>query len=112
MSDRLSRHVNVFEATLEPYDLGLDEVVDGDPRTAELSVTSIGGVEVGIWEITEGAVRDVEKDEAFVVLAGDATVAFADGETLDLAPGSLVRLHAGESTVWTIRSTLRKVYVV
>ena len=113
MSDQMSqRHVNVFEAALEPYDLETDEVVDGDPRTAEVGVTTIGGAEVGIWEITEGAVRDVEKDEAFVVLSGDATVSFADGERVDLAPGSLVRLHAGESTVWTIRSTLRKVYVV
>ena len=54
----------------------------------------------------------MEKDEAFVVLAGEGTVTFADGEVVDLAPGSLVRLHAGESTVWQIRSTLRKVYVV
>ena len=54
----------------------------------------------------------MEKDEAFVVLAGEGTVTFADGEVVELAPGSLVRLHAGESTLWEIRSTLRKVYVV
>jgi uncharacterized protein len=108
----VTRHVNVFEAVLEPYDLEPSDVVDGSPRTAELGVTSMGQVEVGIWEITPGTVTDVEKDEAFVVLAGQGTITFADGETVDLAPGSLVRLHAGESTVWAIRSTLRKIYVV
>jgi uncharacterized protein len=108
----VTRHVNAFDATLEPYDLEPDEVVSGSPRTAERTITSIGEVEVGIWEITPGTVTDVEKDEAFVVLAGEGTVTFTDGEAVDLAPGSLVRLHAGESTVWEIRSTLRKVYVV
>jgi uncharacterized cupin superfamily protein len=108
----MTRHVNVFEAALEPYDLEPGDVVDGTPRTAELGVTSIGAVAVGIWEITPGTVSDVEKDEAFVVLAGEGTVTFADGEVVELAPGSLVRLHAGESTVWAIRSTLRKIYVV
>ena len=108
----MTRHVNVFDAALDPYDLGPDEVVSGSPRTAERTITSIGEVEVGIWEITPGSVTDVEKDEAFVVLAGEGSVTFADGEVVDLAPGSLVRLHAGESTLWQIGSTLRKVYVV
>ncbi len=108
----MTRHVNVFEAALDPYDLEPEEVFSGSPRTAERTITSIGEVEVGIWEITEGSVTDVEKDEAFVVLAGEGSVTFADGEVVDLAPGSLVRLHAGESTLWQIRSTLRKVYVV
>jgi uncharacterized protein len=108
----VTRHVNVFEAALDPYDLEPSDVMDGAPLTAELTVTSVGEAEVGIWQITPGVVKDVEKDEAFVVLAGEATVTFADGEAVHLAPGSLVRLHAGESTVWEIRSTLRKVYVV
>jgi uncharacterized cupin superfamily protein len=28
-----------------------------------------------------------------------------------LAPGSVVRLEAGMKTIWTVRETLRKVYV-
>ena len=48
----------------------------------------------------------------FVVLDGDGTIRFADGETVELRPGSLVRLRAGEMTEWEIRKTLRKVYVV
>ena len=51
-------------------------------------------------------------DAGRVVLSGDASVAFDDGSpTIDLRPGSLVRLHAGQRTTWTVRETLRKVFV-
>jgi len=107
----MTRHVDARVAALEAYDLEADEIVDGTPTTAEVSVTSIGDVEVGIWQITPGTVRDVEKDEVFVVLEGEGTIRFAGGEVVQLGPGSLVRLHAGEVTEWEIRTTLRKVYV-
>ena len=66
-----------------------------------------------MWEMTPGAMRDVEVDEVFVVLAGDATVEFVDPAlpSIELRPGSVVRLEAGMRTVWTVRETLRKVYV-
>ena len=112
MTDLTTRALDVRTAALETYDLEPDDVLVGAPTTAELPVTTIGDVEVGIWQITPGTVRDVEKDEVFVVLDGDGTIRFADGETVELRPGSLVRLHAGEMTEWEIRKTLRKVYVV
>ena len=31
--------------------------------------------------------------------------------TVELRPGSVVRLRAGQRTVWTVRQTLRKVYI-
>ncbi len=66
---------------------------------------------IGIWEHTPGVSRDVEADEVFVVLSGDASVAFDDGSpTIELRPGSLVRLSAGQRTMWTVRETLRKVF--
>ena len=46
-----------------------------------------------------------------MVLSGDGTVRFADGSSVELRPGVVVRLHAGERTEWEIRSTLRKIYV-
>jgi uncharacterized protein len=112
LTDGMMRHVDARGEPLEAYDLEDDEIVAGTPTTAEVSVTTIGDVEVGIWQITPGTVRDVEKDEVFVVLEGDGTIRFADGEVVGLGPGSLVRLHAGEVTEWEIRQTLRKVYVV
>jgi uncharacterized cupin superfamily protein len=94
-----------------------DQVVAGAPTTGFLELDVLGGeevgAEVGIWEMTPGAMRDVEADEVFVVLAGAATVAFEDPglAPIELHPGSVVRLTVGMRTVWTVRETLRKVYL-
>jgi len=108
----MTRHLDSTSAGLDPDPLDPSNILGGAPETFETGFTTVGGTDVGIWEITPGTVRDVEKDEAFVVLSGSATITFADGETVELGPGSLVRLHAGEETVWEIHTTLRKVYVV
>ncbi|GAA3633887.1 cupin domain-containing protein [Microbacterium awajiense] len=88
-------------------------IVDGSPTTGFVELTELDGAEVGVWEMTPGAMRDTEADELFVVVAGSATVAFDDPalESIDLRPGSVVRLRAGMRTVWTVRETLRKVYI-
>ena len=90
-----------------------DQVVAGAPATGLVEVDALGDVEVGVWEMTPGAMRDVEADEVFVVLAGRATVTFEEPAlpAIELRPGSLVRLTAGMRTVWTVRETLRKVYL-
>ena len=80
----MNRHVNVFAAELEAYDLEPSDIVDGTPRRPTL-LHHVGATEVGIWEITPGTVRDVEKDEAFIVLSGQGTVTFADGEVVEVA---------------------------
>lgn len=86
-----------------------DQVVAGAPSTGLVELTD----EIGVWEMSPGAMRDVEADEVFVVLAGSATVSFDDPalDTIELRPGSIVRLTAGMRTVWTVRETLRKVYI-
>lgn len=100
-----------------------DQLVAGAPTTgvADLDADDLdaGGSgtgsarTVGVWEMTPGTMRDVEADEVFVVLAGDATVEFDDSDLppIELGPGAVVRLEAGMRTVWTVRETLRKVYV-
>ncbi|GIT80648.1 cupin [Leifsonia sp. LS1] len=71
-----------------------------------------GGLEVGVWEMAPGTDTDVEADELFIVIAGRATIDFPrTGRRLDLAPGDVVRLSAGDETVWTVTETLRKVYI-
>lgn len=70
-----------------------------------------GTAEVGIWELTPGVVTDVESDEVFVVVAGRGAVIFADGSSIELRPGTVVRLVAGDRTTWEITETLRKVYL-
>jgi uncharacterized cupin superfamily protein len=102
------------------------QIVDGAPTTASAALGEIGDLEVGVWEMSVGAMSDVETDEVFVVIAGRATVRFDRdpilGETvpnetvpnetvLQLAPGSVARLAAGQRTVWTVTETLRKIYI-
>ncbi|MEE6165240.1 cupin domain-containing protein [Mycolicibacterium sp. 120322] len=104
--------VDAARLTLDHTPLPQESVVTGSPTTAYRDLTSLSDVTIGVWEHTPGVSRDVESDEVFVVLSGDATVSFDDGSpTIDLHPGSVVRLHAGQRTTWTVRETLRKVYV-
>ncbi|MFK3670118.1 cupin domain-containing protein [Leifsonia aquatica] len=86
--------------------------VSGTPRTGLAELGSFGGSEVGVWEMTPGTMSDVESDELFVVIAGRATVEFvATGDVLEIGPGDVVRLTAGDETVWTVTETLRKVWL-
>lgn len=85
--------------------------VAGAPQTGAEGLGMFGGVNVGVWEMTPGTMRDTEVDEIFVVLHGAATVAFEDRAPMMLSPGDVVRLHAGQRTVWTVTETLRKVYL-
>jgi len=93
--------------------LPADEVLAGAPTTAVHELATLGGIEVGIWEMTPGTATDTEADEVFVVLSGRATIAFASSglPDLEVGPGSVVRLAEGMRTTWTVTETLRKVYV-
>lgn len=85
--------------------------VAGHPSTAVVEFEPFAGTDVGVWEMSVGTMSDVEADEVFVVLSGAASVEFVDsGQRLELAPGDVVRLHAGQRTEWTVTETLRKVY--
>lgn len=86
-----------------------DQVVAGAPSTGFVELTHA----IGVWEMSPGAMRDVEGDEVFVVLSGSATVSFDEPSLppIELGPGAVVRLTAGMRTVWTVREPLRKVYV-
>ncbi|MCG7593655.1 cupin domain-containing protein [Mycobacterium sp. PSTR-4-N] len=97
---------------VELTDVSADQSVAGQPQTGSVELGTLGGVEVGIWEMTEGVMTDVESDEIFVVLSGRATVEFADGAApLTLVAGDVVRLAEGTRTTWTVTERLRKVYL-
>jgi len=100
-------------AALEHEPVTGSQRIAGEPSTGWIALGSTAsGDEVGVWEMTPGTMSDTEADEVFVVLSGRATVEFAGARpAIDLAPGSVVRLEAGERTVWTVHETLRKVYV-
>jgi len=89
------------------------EVIIGAPTAAVHELTTVGGVEVGIWEMTPGTASDTEVDEVFVVLSGRARIEFVEPAlpAIEVAAGSVVRLAAGQRTVWTVTETLRKIYI-
>ncbi len=102
-----ARRIKLSAADLDP-----GSVVTGEPVVRTDVFGDVAGAEVGLWEITPGVVTDVEADEVFVVLSGAGEVVFVDsGERLDLGPGVMVRLRAGERTEWRVTETIRKVYV-
>ncbi|WP_448002907.1 cupin domain-containing protein [Agromyces bauzanensis] len=117
MSDARRLHPGVMtdaaSIALDHVPVDPEQVVDGAPTTGHLVLDEADGRTVGVWEMTVGAMHDVEADEVFVVLAGAATVEFEHpvADPIILAPGSVVRLESGMRTVWTVRRTLRKVYV-
>jgi uncharacterized cupin superfamily protein len=99
----------------------VEQVVAGAPTTgyAPLDEPDGGGGaaggagELGVWEMTAGAMRDTEVDEVFLVISGAATVEFVDPALppIELRPGSVVRLDAGMQTVWSVTETLRKLFI-
>ena len=99
-------------ARIELAPVASDQVVSGSPRTGFAELGEFNGQEYGVWEMTPGAMTDVEADELFIVLSGAATVEFIDDQSVvAIAAGSVGRLAAGMRTVWTVTETLRKVYV-
>ncbi len=104
--------VAAADVVLEMVPVPVEQVVTGAPQTGWRALGAFGGHELGVWEMTPGAMSDTEADEIFVVLAGRATIEFVDTGTWTLiGPGDVVQLHAGARTVWTVTETLRKVYL-
>ena len=61
-------HAAAHRLHLEP--VAADQSVAGDPSTGVAELGRFGGLDVGIWEMTPGVMRDVEAEEVFVVLSG------------------------------------------
>ena len=109
--------VQAGDVELSHEPIGEDQRADGQaPATTGYAVLgTLGNAEVGIWEMSAGAMRDIESDEYFAVLSGRATVQILEAggfgaQELRLVPGSVARLHAGMRTQWTVTATLRKFY--
>ena len=87
------------------------QVVAGSPSTGWAELSVVGDSQVGMWEMTAGAMSDTEVDEVFVVLTGSATIQFQGGRSIRVSAGDVVKLDAGARTVWTVTNAFRKVYV-
>ena len=92
-----------------------EQVVDGTPQTGYLELEPVGdgaGADIGVWEMTAGAMSDTEADEVFVVIAGSAEVEFLEsGDRVVYAVGDIGRLRVGQRTIWRVADRIRKVYV-
>jgi uncharacterized cupin superfamily protein len=102
-----------LDLELEYEDVASEQIVSGAPRTGYATVDAQDAGEIGVWEMTVGAMSDTEVSEVFVVIAGSATVEFVEPALapLELAPGSVVKLDAGMQTIWTVREPLRKIFI-
>ena len=80
-------------------------------RTGHRELATLGTVNIGLWEAGPGVDVDIEVDEIFLVLCGRGTVVLDDSTAIELRPGVLVELHAGDRTTWTITERIRKLYV-
>jgi uncharacterized cupin superfamily protein len=105
---------HVADVALEPDPLPDEQILAGAPEVSARELWSApgGGASAGVWEHTEGVSSDVEADEVFIVISGRATIAVEDGPTLEVGPGDVATLRAGQRTVWTVHEPLRKVYFV
>ncbi|TAJ49134.1 MAG: DUF861 domain-containing protein [Herbiconiux sp.] len=114
MVDAMDARIRKTEVLLaETEAVEQHDVIWGAPvaRTVPL-VSSTGPVDIGIWELREGAARDVEVDELFVVLAGRALLTINDGTPREIVPGDVVQLAEGDATTWVVHEYLRKVYII
>jgi len=104
--------VHAGDHFIEHQGVAADQTVDGHPHTGSATLGRFSGLEIGVWEMTPGVMRDVEADEVFVVISGVARIEFADGTApLTLKAGDVVRLAEGAETIWTVTEALRKVYL-
>ena len=107
-----SLKIAATELGIELEPVAAEQRLAGHPHTGSATLGEFGGTEIGVWEMTPGAMSDVEADEIFIVLFGAGSVEFDEtGETVQLALGDVMRLRAGQRTVWTITQTLRKIYL-
>lgn len=110
--------VRGVDVEIELQKVPVSEIVSGTPRQGTAELGTLGGAELGIWELRDGTVTDTEVDEFFVVLSGEAVIEFLDEPGTGSAPrsitvraGDVVRLVAGVRTRWTVRDHIRKVYI-
>jgi len=91
-----------------------DKVLAGEPTTGYRELGIWQGLEVGVWEMTPGSMRDVEVEEIFIVIAGEATLTRqveGKDQSVELSPGVVGHLEAGEENRWDVRVALRKIYL-
>jgi uncharacterized cupin superfamily protein len=92
-------------------DVPLEVTPDDATATGLTSLVEFGGLEAGIWVHAAGRSTGDFGDEVFVVLSGRGHVTDQHGGRIDLAPGVVGVLRAGDITEWTVTEPIRKVWI-
>jgi uncharacterized protein len=104
---------NVYVAPMGPETPYPGIVVD-DCLSAETTIWSDNGIDVGLWSCTTG-IFDLTFDgfdEVIHILSGHGRITGPGGFTIDLMPGTTAILPNGLATRWEITEDLRKVFCV
>ena len=109
----MTQHLgNVFNYKLEPEGYPSLEDKATTIHTGAYHIGLVDGVNVGVWEAEPGLIGGVTADEVFIILEGRAEVTFEDTqETIQIGPGDVVRLHAGQRNTWRTLEPLKKISV-
>lgn len=105
--------MNALDAELVFTPVAPEQVIEGSPKIGDAVLSDVNGTEIGVWEMTAGAMSDTEIDEVSVIIAGSATIELLDsGQTLEVGPGDVIHFANGDRTVWRVADRVRKVYAI
>ena len=110
MAQRIVTAVSVT-TDIDARPLAEEWVIEGSPRTRsrELARSRDLTSHAMVWDCTAGRFKwDYNKDEALVVLEGEAHITF-DGVERRIGPGDVVFFPAGTSAEWHVPQYIRKV---
>ena len=102
-------------ADLEPEPIPPDWILAGTPeaRSKKLARSHDWTSYVVVWDCTAGRFNwHYSKDEALVVVSGEALITNGNGEARRLLPGDLAFFPAGSSATWLVPDRIRKVAVL
>jgi uncharacterized protein len=103
-------HARLICSSVRQQELDPDDGAMG-LETHSRTLTEHAAAEMGRWEASPGCMEEVEADEVFLILAGSGTLTFEDDSIIELRPGVLVRLIAGDRTTWKIASRIRQLHL-
>jgi uncharacterized cupin superfamily protein len=115
----MTTHAQLFEQlAVTDVELGPSpapaRVIAGDPQCGEYVLVDLPGLEIGVWEVTEGRFASSKTDvgEVMHFVAGAGELLHSDGSTTVIEPGVTVSLRAGWTGEWHVMKPVRKVYVI
>jgi uncharacterized cupin superfamily protein len=99
-------------ADLDATSIARDWILDGKPetRSKELARSHDRTSHVMVWDCTAGRFNwHYNKDEALVVISGEAFISDQNGGERRIGPGDIVFFPVGASATWRVPNSIKKV---